>query len=275
MNYKDITVIITTFKSEKKIFSCLDSLPTNIKAIVVENSNNLHFKELIESKYRNLECILTGSNKGYSVGNNLGLSQVNTKYALLLNPDTTVEKNAIENFLNSAVQHPDFWLIGPTNNQRSQTYNNQIFEVENLKGFAMFFNIYKFNNIFFDENYFLYFEEIDLCKQIKNKKGKIFSDPKIKINHEGAGSVNKQFKEELEKNRNWHWMWSTFYFHKKYKGFPLALIIILPKLISSFFKIIFFQLFLNVKKRDIYFYRLSGILNSILGKKSWYRPTLD
>ena len=32
---------------------------------------------------------------------------------------------------------------------------------------------------------------------------------------------------------------------------------------------------LNKKKRDIYLSRMSGIVNSILGRKSWYRPSLD
>ena len=70
-------------------------------------------------------------------------------------------------------------------------------------------------------------------------------------------------------------MWSTFYFHKKYKGFLIALVIIFPKLLSSLFKTIFFQLIFNKEKKDIYLNRLSGITNSILGKKSWRRPTID
>ena len=70
-------------------------------------------------------------------------------------------------------------------------------------------------------------------------------------------------------------MWSTFYFHKKYNGFFLALINILPKFISSIFKTLFYVLIFNNIKRDIYFHRLSGIINSIKGKKSWYRPSLD
>ena len=80
---------------------------------------------------------------------------------------------------------------------------------------------------------------------------------------------------ELEKNRNWHWMWSTFYFNKKHKGFFIAITFIFPKLISALFKTIFYQIILQKDKRDIYFSRMSGILNSVLGKKSWYRPPLD
>ena len=107
------------------------------------------------------------------------------------------------------------------------------------------------------------------------KKGKIILSKNIKINHEGSGSVDKNNKNEFEKNRNWHWMWSTYYYHKKYKGFIVALIIIMPKFISSIFKTLFYQFTFNIRKRDIYFSRMSGILNSVLGKKSWYRPSLD
>ena len=70
-------------------------------------------------------------------------------------------------------------------------------------------------------------------------------------------------------------MWSTFYFHKKFKGFILAFLIILPKLISSFLKYFLYLIILNNKKRDIYFCRMSGIFNSMIGRKSWYRPSID
>jgi hypothetical protein len=70
-------------------------------------------------------------------------------------------------------------------------------------------------------------------------------------------------------------MWSTFYYQKKYKGTFLAIILIFPKLFSAIFKTLFYLLIFNKKKRDIYFYRLSGIIYSMIGKKSWYRPSLD
>ena len=194
-----------------------------------------------------------------------------------MNPDAILEKNTIENFLKTANKNNDFWLIGPGSDQIVDLNfnNNSIIEVSNLKGFAIFFNMPKFNGKFFDENFFLYFEEIDLCKKVIKNKGKIFLDHNILIKHEGASSVNKLDKLELEKNRNWHWMWSTFYFHKKYKGFLFALIIIFPKFISAVLKTLFYLLIFQKRKRDIYFCRVSGILNSIKGNKSWYRPALD
>jgi N-acetylglucosaminyl-diphospho-decaprenol L-rhamnosyltransferase len=277
MDSKDLSIVIVTFKSEGKIFNCIDSIPDNIEVIVVENSNNQNFKNIIENRYQNVKCILTGNNKGYAVANNIGLNRVKSKYALVLNPDTTLAKNAVDNFLITAKKLKDFWLIGPINHQsiKNNLENNEIVEVSNLKGFAIFFNIKKFENNFFDENFFLYFEEIDLCKKVKKNKGKIYLDMNININHVGGSSVDKTNKQELEKSRNWHWMWSTFYFHQKYKGTIIALMIILPKFLSSVIKTIFYQLVWNKEKRDIYYCRMSGILNSILGKKSWFRPSLD
>ena len=277
MESKDLTIIIVTFKSEAKIFNCLKSISRDIPIIVVENSNNENFQKNIQNQFNNVKCILTGENKGYSVANNIGLTKVKTKYALVLNPDAILDKEAIDNFLLTANKVKDFWLIGPANDQMKKIdfEDSDLIEVNNIKGFAIFFNLSKFNDEYFDENFFLFFEEIDLCKKVKEKNGKIYLDKKIFIKHEGAKSVNDINTVELEKNRNWHWMWSTFYFHKKYKGFFIAFLIILPKLISSMMKSFFYLVILNKKKRDIYFSRLSGIINSVIGKKSWYRPALD
>ena len=277
MDSNDLTVVIVTFKSEDKIYSCLNSIPRNIKTIIVENSNDENFKKKIEDKYLNVKCILSGANKGYAVANNIGLKQVHTRFALVLNPDAILEKNVIDIFFSIVKKNNDFWLLGPSSYQqnKSSPEAKEFIEVNNLKGFAIFLNMERFDNIFFDENFFLYFEEIDLCTRVKNKGGKIYLNKNILIKHEGAGSVNKANALELEKNRNWHWMWSTFYYHKKYRGFISAIIITFPKLFSAILKLIYYQLILNKEKKNIYFCRMSGIVNSILGKKSWYRPSLD
>jgi len=277
MESKELTIVIVTFKSDEKIINCLKSISNNIPVIVVENSDNKNFKNKIENIFTNVNCILAGENKGYATANNIGLKSVKTKYALVLNPDTILDKDAIKFFFNTKEQVKDFWLIGPANNQIINFNENDsnFKEVNNLKGFAIFLNLSKFNQDYFDENFFLFFEEIDLCRRVKKKKGKIYLHKNIFIKHDGASSVNKTNKLDLEKTRNWHWMWSTFYYQKKYKGFLLAFIIIFPKLISAIFKTLFYFIIINNKKREIYFCRLSGLLNSIIGKKAWYRPSID
>ena len=275
MGLSDITVVIVTFKSEHKIFSCIDSIPNDLKIIIVENSSDKNFKDRVENYRSNVECFVLNNNFGYAYANNFGLSKVKSKFGLVLNPDTRLTKNSIDKFLNTASNYKNFWLVGPDQNFEKGLSNDDIREAKNIKGYAMFFNIEKFNNIFFDENFFLYFEEIDLCRSVLNKNGQILIDKNIVVEHDGGSSVKTESQHELDKNRNWHWMWSTFYYHRKHKGFLLSLFIILPKFISSLLKFLQYKIFNNKKLKEIYYCRLSGILNSIKGNKSWYRPRLN
>ena len=274
----DLTVIITSFYSSDKIFSCIESIEKSIKIIVIENSNDEKLKEEIHSKYKNVECILSKENLGYGAGNNLGLSRVETSYALIVNPDVTLNKDAVNKFFLSINNLGDFGIIAPIS--QNEKYNNfninedkEIKEVDNVKGFAMFLNMKTLKQInFFDDNFFLYFEEIDLCKRLKKNNSKIFIDPTIKVSHLGGKSHNLEIEKPMELSRNWHWMWSTFYFHKKHYGYLTAMIKILPKLSSSLIKFIIFLITFQKYKSEIYKHRLSGIINSVLLKKSWYRP---
>jgi len=279
MNNKDITAVITSFRSENKILNCIKSLGKDIKIIVIENSNNTQLKEKLEKDYSNLKCILSDENLGYAKGNNLGLSLVKTKFALIINPDAAVDEDTINNFLSTAKLKSDFAIIAPYVQEEKNNINLEtakgIFQVKSVKGFAMFLNLKQFKNIgYFDENFFIYFEEIDLCKRLVKNNKQIFLDTNIKINHKGGTSHDNSINYEMEKSRNWHWMWSSFYFHKKHYGYFIALLKISPKLISAFLKMIFFKLTSNKQKKDIYYCRFDGILNSILLKKSWYRPNI-
>ena len=277
---ENITIVINTFKSDDKIFNCLDSINSFCKVIIIENSNNINFKKKIEEKYPFIDCYLTGENLGYANGNNLGLSKVKSKYALILNPDTTLESETLSNFLKTANKVKDFAMIGPAKqdeykNDDLNSEKEDVYQVNFIKGFAMFLNLYQFKDIgFFDSNFFIYLEEIDLCKRLKEKNKKIYLDKKIKINHIGGSSHNKSINFEMELSRNWHWMWSTFYFNKKHYGYLISLIKVSRKFFSSLIKTIFFLLILKRNKSKIYFQRFSGLLNSIIGKKSWYRPKI-
>ena len=281
MREQDLTIVINTFNSDEKIFSCINSIDQNIKIIIIENSDNLRFKNNLEQKYKNVTCYLAEDNLGYAKGNNLGLSMVKTRYALILNPDTVLEKNAIKNFFINVQQSLDFAIIGPAIQKKEDNSNiilndeKNLREVEYVKGFAMFLNLKQFENVgFFDENFFIYLEEIDLCKRLKKNGKKIFLDSNISIDHLGASSHNRSIDFQMNLSRNWHWMWSTFYFNKKHQGYLTALLKVLPKLSSSIIKYLFFSLFNKREKKEIYFHRFSGLINSIFGRQSWYRPKL-
>ncbi len=279
MKFEDLTIIINTFRSDEQINYCLGSINKFIKVIIIENSNNVSFKEKIENQYKNVTCYLSNENLGYAKGNNLGISKVKTKYALILNPDALLSQNAIENFFISAQKSSDFAIIAPAIQIESDAKTNKfenvkkLIEVENVKGFAMFLNLNQFKEIgFFDENFFIYFEEIDLCRRLRKLGKKIYLDPQILIEHKGGGSHNQSINFQMELSRNWHWMWSTFYYKKKYQGFFVALMIVSPKLISAIIKYIIFSLINYKEKKQIYYQRLSGLINAIKGCQSWYRP---
>ena len=279
MTNKDITIIIVTFKSEDKIDICLNSIDSDIKVIIVENSNNQNFKSYIEGKYQNVECILARDNLGYGKANNIGLKKVNTRFSLILNPDTILNKETIKQFFISTEKNLNFAILGPAQNKNQlnlENNNSNYIETNSVKGFAMFLNMEKFLKTgFFDENFFLYLEEVDLCKRLKNINEKIYFDSNIKIFHSGGQSINKIFSEEIELTRNWHWMWSLFYYNRKHFNYFYALVLVFPNFFSAIFRILFYGFFLKKKKKDIYLKRLSGLSNSIIGKPSWYRPTLD
>ena len=277
MSTDQITIVITSYKSDEKITKCLKSINNECKTIIIENSKNISFKENIEKKFSNIEVIIAGQNLGYAKGNNLGLSKVKTKYALILNPDSELANNTLEKFLQTANEIKNFAIIGPAIQDEKNLQNNSklLREVDSVKGFAMFLNLNQFNDVgFFDDKFFIYLEEIDLCKRLKKKKKKIFVDPKILIHHQGGVSHDAKYNFEMELSRNWHWMWSIFYFNKKHYGYFNSIVKISRKFFSALFKSIFYFLIFKKSKQKIYFQRLSGMFNSIIGKESWYRPKL-
>ena len=275
MSIEDITIVITSFKSEKKIKDCLNSINNNCQVINVENSNNKEHKKNIELEFKNVKCILTGENLGYGKANNIGLENVKTKYALILNPDAKLLPSTLDQFLIAAKQKSDFALIGPNIEKDSSNLSNdnQMQEVKFIKGFAMFFNLSEFKKVgLFDDKFFIYLEEIDLCKRVIKNNKKIYLCKNIPIFHEGGHSHDSDFDYQMELSRNWHWMWSSFYFNRKHNGFFVSIITMFPKLISSSIKFLLFKILRNDRKKEIYYQRCSGLINSILGKSSWYRP---
>jgi len=277
----DLTIVIVSFKSEDILHRCIKSIDKKYPIIVIENSIDKKLKLELEQKYLNVNCILPKENLGYGGGNNLGLSEVKTNYTLILNPDVILMENSIENFFITVSKFPNFGIIAPISaNEKYDNFNHEkdinIKEVENVKGFAMFFNMKNLKKSnFFDDNFFLYLEEIDLCKRVRLMDIKIFIDPSIKVEHFGGSSHVSEINKSMELSRNWHWMWSSFYFNKKHYGYLSALIKIFPKFFSSLFKFIFYLIIFKKDKSDIYKHRLLGIINSVLLKKSWYRPFVN
>lgn len=271
IKYKNITFIITTFKSEKLIEKNLKQLPSEAKKIVIENSSNKFLKKKIENKFKNLKCYVMSDNLGYGKANNFGIKKVTTRYYFILNPDAILTIKNLDKAL-SFINNIDFSILGFTSSGEQIKFSKfeKIRQVKEVKGFALLVDKTKIKNIMFDENIFLYLEEIDFCRRVISKGGKIYL-ANIRLKHLGGQSHGGN-NFEMEKSRNWHWMWSQFYFKKKYTGLTLALIIFLPKLFLICIKKFF--LVKNFKKKEILNCRFNGLLSSIFGLKSNYRPKL-
>ena len=278
---KNITFVIVCFKSSDIIEKCIQSINSNIKIIIVENSDNIVFKKYLENKFSNVEVIIAKKNLGYGKGNNFGISKVKTQYAFILNPDTILEKNCLSELSKAQINlKDDFTILAPNllnnyGNFSSQKNNlqNEILEVDYVKGFAILINLKKINfDQIFDENFFLFLEEIDLCKRIKNSGGKIFVALNSRIQH--SGKQSSEYSLNIELCRNWHWMWSLFYYNYKHFGVLVAYKATISKFFSSIFKLFIALVFFNKKILLIHCYRLSGLLNAFLKKPSWLRPDI-
>lgn len=274
MEIKDITFVIVTFHSEKVIFDCLDLLPKDSKKIIIENSKNLNLKTILEKKYSNLDCYLMNENLGYGKANNIGINFSKTELVFILNPDVRFETSDLDKFL-KIIKNEKFVIAAPVENEEYKVSLNQnnFEDVNYVKGFAMLLNKKYFNKEYFDENIFLYLEEIDLCKRVKDNSGRILK-VNIPVMHIGAASHGDRANLEMEKSRNWHWMWSKFYYNKKHHGYLSGLISTLPSFLSSLIKFLFYSFAKNKIKKNIYKMRFLGLLCSYLLKKSSYRPNL-
>ena len=271
----NITVVIVTFKSINIIEKCLKNLRLFNKILILDNSNERKIKNLVKKKFKNTKVFLSKNNLGYAAGNNFLLRKVKTKYALIINPDVTIQKKSIiklKNFIE--IFNNDFAIIGNSKDAKKEKlikYKKvKYYLCKFVRGYFMLVNMKILKKInFFDKNFFMYLEEIDLCFQVKKLGFKVLALDNLKIKH--LGGKSSKIGTEFEKNRNWHWMWSQFYFHKKYSNYLLSFFKFFPKLIIHILKFIFFFFF---KKNNFYYYRFSGLISAMLCLKSYYRPKL-
>ena len=283
LSLNNLTFIIVTFKSEHIIYECIKSLPKNSKIIVIENSNDQKLKKDLEEKYPEIKVIVQ-ENNGMGSANNTGIRLCETDYAFVINPDVKFHNNTLQEIISFSEKNDDYSILAPISddvrfpnykikNKEIASNNFDYLSVDSVDGFAMLINKNKFkDNIYFDENFFLYLENDDLCFRKIKENNKIYVAKKAKINHLGGKSHSIIHEKEVELSRNWHWMWSKFYFKKKHYGYLRAITSSFPLLITSIIKIFYYIVTNNKFKMRIYRMRFLGLLNSILGKKSWYRP---
>ena len=274
--FNEITIITVLYNSSKIVENFFDSLK-NFKIIVVDNGKNEKILDKIQN-FKNIQVISKNKNLGYGRAINFAFENVSTNFFLVLNPDLTIDVNSIENMLNIFNQYSDCGIVAPVTvpdkdfygafpernlknvdsssaiKSRELLLNSNIegeLCVDVAKGCALLISAKHFKNIGkFDEKYFLFWEEIDLCRKSRSKKNSVIVTPKSKAQHnQGKSSKSniqnfliKTFHNEYSPLIYFNVQKFTIYHFKKitkyiFRGFSYLLILNIKKSMTNFIKL--------------------------------------
>lgn len=256
---KNCTVVSVTFNSAHCI-SKLKFLSEISDVIFVDNASTDDTCEFISTEVPNAKILINKENKGFGAANNLALSQVATPFALLLNPDCITTKEEITKLLQAAEIYPDAAIIAPHLIRKDDSvevsyrwpHTHWISRGPQAEGpccvgfacgAALLLNMRVMRDIgFFDEDFFLYYEDEDLCQRVFNQKKQIILVPDVQITHFSRGSVKGKNPLKSEFIRGYHHAQSKLIFEYKHvnatsaaslrsKTLILALLTLLPRLL--------------------------------------------
>ena len=278
---KLLTVVIPSYKSRKRILSHIRKLPRKLNIIIIENSEDNFLKKLINKKYNNTKIFLQ-KNIGYGRAINFAAKKVNTKYFFVMNPDTTIYKKTLKNLINAAEKIKLFGMLSPEHisKKRLDLTNDNIIEKSTLTGGAMFFNTRIFKKIKgFDENIFLYYEDNDYFTKCNKLNLKLYLIKNSFHYHKKKDSSSATFKSIEEKYyakliAGWHGQWSKFYYIKKNNGFFYGVVKCLPNLMVNSVQCLI-NLIINYKKAKYIYFKIEGLISSIMGLPSFKRSKYD
>ena len=285
---------MVNYKSDKnKLNSCLKSINIKTKVLIVDHSDDLKRDQILVPQYITLE-IIKNKNLGNGAGINCGIKNSKTKYVLYLDIDTILPEDFFVKLQRSVSQVESFAVIAPKINnfyddKKIENFGNLSFlkffynkifykikkdnnliknlsQVFFVSGSIMLINkeITSKNNIKFDENIFLFFEEDDFFHQCFRANLKIFLINDLNAIHLDGSVADNSLNYECFKK--WHWEWSKYYFLTKHYNKYLISIMAFKNLLKFIFKIPIFYL-INKKKYKIYLSRISGLLGFYLKKK--------
>ena len=248
----DVSIIIVNYNTKELLYDCINSIydktqGVSFEIIVVDNASTDGSREFINSNFKDLIWIQSDVNLGFGAANNLGAKHALGKYLFLLNSDTYLLNDAITEFYNYKIQNDSIDnnigvlgcqlvdregcpntaagnLISPFNNRVITPVDGfkKVTEVGYVMGADMFLSKEVFDSVGgFDEDFFMYCEEVDLQKRISelNRKNYIVTTPRI-VHLEGASfkgtSKNLSFTKYImwQKSRN-------IYAAKHFKGLKM------------------------------------------------------
>lgn len=233
----NISVVIVTYNSATTINSCLNSiisLNSGVEIVVVDNNSQDETVKILQGFKDKITLVISPENLGFSKANNLGVKQSLGQYLVFLNPDTKLlTKNGLNDIVGTLEKNEGFGLIGPkllyASSKSRKTVRNlptvsraiaeyilgktgtydfyipdssDLSEVESVLGACMVISREVFDKVQgFDEKYFLYFEDIQLCKDVGKLGLKIGFLPRVEVVHiEGVSGQGIKTSESLIKS---------------------------------------------------------------------------
>ena len=235
MNFSinEITIIIVLYEEEiNLILRCLENIK-NFKIIIVDNAGNISLKKKIEEKYKIYKYILNTKNCGYAKAANQAIKQCDTEYVLMFQADGLISKKDISILLKSHKKYENCFIVSPTyyDKESKLSYssgylpeNNSNKDILNLEGDVCVeavlgsIILFKKKDILelglFDENFFLYYLDFELCRRITKSKKLIIQIFDAKVQHEhGKIKVKNTLKKTFIRNYNFTFD-ELYYFFK-------------------------------------------------------------
>ena len=227
-----LSIVIVTNNSAPFLPQCLQSVLDQqtsfpVETVVVDNASTDGTVEAIERRFPRTQLIENSENRGFNAANNQGIRRSTGDVVLLLNPDTRLEQNALEELMKYLQQHTDVAGIGPKilngdgslqrtglsfpslwNTLSESLFLDEIFphsrifgrhrrlyenpdaelDVDYVQGSCLMVRKEPLEKAgLLDEEYFLYFDETDLCYKLKQQGWRIVYVPRAVVTHYGAG----------------------------------------------------------------------------------------
>ena len=267
----ELTVTIVLFEEEESlVLECLENI-NNFKIIIIDNAGNLPLKLKIEEKFQIYKYIINKKNFGVSKAFNQAIKLCDTPYILNINADCLINSDSILKLLESHKKYKNCFLVSPTfyDKNNNLTYNaSSFFDLEN-KNEVLALNgdvcvdkvlgsaiLYKKEDIIrigmFDENFFVYFLDFDLCQKIKKKRMSVIQVFDVKAIHSHGQSKVKNFLKR-KYNRYYNFTYDELYYFYSIKNYHEKLNDLKKKINKYIFKFILNLLIFRLEKSIQYF----------------------
>ncbi|MFV0418401.1 MAG: glycosyltransferase family 2 protein [Dysgonomonas sp.] len=256
MEYQ-VSIIIVNYNTAKMLDDCIASVKEkttdlDYEIIVVDNDSEKDSLSFLQNKYTDVRFLFSEENLGFGRANNLGANIAKGKYLFLLNPDTLLLNNAALALYNFMEYNPEVGICGGNmykgdmspassyydidfltleykiifNKKRQTGFNHTEIpkEVNVIVGADLFISKSLFDEFGgFDPDFFLYFEEVELCYRIQKAGYKIMSVPDAEIVHLQGGSAENKNDELNKWSYQEHWYSKLIFFSKTKGRFKTAL----------------------------------------------------